>query len=153
MRVRGAGLASVHRPDRRRIKQRKPGGLVVQIPGAKCGDRGQVKRALQIGVIEGSGHVCPGKLNRPPLPSGDRGAGWEISEEVERRPDRCRMWDIRRGGMRDSRPGGMRWLLKILSPWFLTQIKELISSCEILSKWQFINVRLTNLDSCQSNLN
>ncbi|RVX18685.1 Retrovirus-related Pol polyprotein from transposon TNT 1-94 [Vitis vinifera] len=88
MPVRGAGLASVHRPDRRRIKQRKPGGLVVQIPGAKCGDRGQVKRALQIGVIEGSGHVCPGKLNRPPLPSGDRGAGCEISEEVERRPDR-----------------------------------------------------------------
>ena len=111
-------------------KQRKLGGLVVQTPGAKCGDRGQVKRALQIGVIEGSGHVCPGKLNRPPLPSGDRGAGCEISEEVERRPDRCRMWDIRRGGMRDSRPGGMRWLLKILSPWFLTQIKELISSCE-----------------------
>ena len=72
-------------------KQGKPGGLVVQTPGAKCGDRGQVKRALQIGVIEGSGHVCPGKLNRPPLPSGDRGAGCEISEEVERRPDRCRM--------------------------------------------------------------
>ena len=41
-------------------KQGKPGGLVVQTPGAKCGDRGQVKRALQIGVTEGSGHVCPG---------------------------------------------------------------------------------------------
>ena len=26
-------------------KQGKPGGLVVQTPGAKCGDRGQVKRA------------------------------------------------------------------------------------------------------------
>ena len=28
-------------------KQGKPGGLVVQTPGAKCGDRGQVKRALR----------------------------------------------------------------------------------------------------------
>ncbi|WKA11925.1 hypothetical protein VitviT2T_029373 [Vitis vinifera] len=53
-------------------KQGKHGGLVVQTPGAKCGDRGQVKRVLRIGVTEGSGHVCPGKLNRPPLPSGDR---------------------------------------------------------------------------------
>ena len=39
-------------------KQGKPGGLVVQTPGAKCGDRGQVKRALRIGVTKGSGHVC-----------------------------------------------------------------------------------------------
>ena len=60
-------------------KQGKPGGLVVQTPGAKCGDCGQVKRALQISVTEGSGHVCPGKLNRPPFPSGDRGAECEIS--------------------------------------------------------------------------
>ncbi|RVW15907.1 hypothetical protein CK203_073059 [Vitis vinifera] len=60
-------------------KQRKLGGLVVQTPGAKCGDRRQVKRALKIGVTEGSGHVCPGKLNRPPHPSGDRGAGFPTS--------------------------------------------------------------------------
>ena len=74
-------------------KQGKLGGLAVQTPGAKYGDRGQVKRAprvhreraklseeseslttdvLRICVTEGSGHVCPGKLNRPPLPSGDR---------------------------------------------------------------------------------
>ena len=85
-------------------KQGKLGGLMVQTPGAKCGDRGQVKRALQISVTEGSGHVCPGKLNRPPLPSGDRGAGcdginrgaWcEISGEVEHRSDRRQIWDIR----------------------------------------------------------
>ena len=53
-------------------KQGKHGGLVVQTLGAKCGDRGQVKRAFWIGVTEGSGHVCPGKLNHPPLLSGDR---------------------------------------------------------------------------------
>ena len=92
-------------------KQGKPGGLVVQTPGAKCGDRGQVKRALQIGVTEGSGHVCPGMLNRPPLPSGYRGAGCEISN-IRRggmRDSRLgEMKDSRPGGMRDSRPGGMR---------------------------------------------
>ena len=66
-------------------KQGKPGGLVVRTPGAKCGDRGQVKRALRIGIIKGSGHVCPGKLNRPLLPSGDRvpdvryPGGWNVS--------------------------------------------------------------------------
>ena len=76
-------------------KQRKLGGLVVQTPGAKCGDRGQVKRALQIGVIEGSGHVCPRKLNRPHLPFGDRGAECEISGEVEHWSNRRRIWDIR----------------------------------------------------------
>nr|CAN74244.1 hypothetical protein VITISV_037118 [Vitis vinifera] len=54
-------------------KQGKPGGLMVQTPGAKCGDRGQVMCALRIGVTEGSGHVYPRKLNRPHLPSGDRG--------------------------------------------------------------------------------
>ncbi|WKA05087.1 hypothetical protein VitviT2T_023072 [Vitis vinifera] len=42
------------------------------IGGAKCGDRGQVKRALRIVVTKGSGHVCQGKLNRPPFPSDDR---------------------------------------------------------------------------------
>ncbi|KAL6328467.1 hypothetical protein AAG906_038342 [Vitis piasezkii] len=52
-------------------KQGKPGGLV----------------RTRIGVTEGSGHVCPRKLNHPPLPSGDRGAGCEISRKVERRPD------------------------------------------------------------------
>ena len=35
--------------------------------------------AIRMSVIEGSGHVCPGKLNRPPLPSGE--AGCEISGE------------------------------------------------------------------------
>ena len=50
-------------------KQGKPGGLAVQTLGAKCGDRGQVKRALWIGVTEGSGHVYSGKLNRPLLSS------------------------------------------------------------------------------------
>ena len=67
---------------------------MVQTLGAKCGDRGQVMCALRIGVTEGSGHVYPRKLNRPHLPSGDRGrrmrdirverrrtgAGCEISE-------------------------------------------------------------------------
>ena len=73
---------------------------MVQNPGAKCGDRGQVKRALQIGITEGFGHVCPGKLNRPPLPSGNRGVGCEISGQAP---------DMRYpGGMRDSRPGRMR---------------------------------------------
>ncbi|RVX18946.1 Retrovirus-related Pol polyprotein from transposon TNT 1-94 [Vitis vinifera] len=62
-------------------KQGKPGGLVVQTPGAKCGDRGQVKRALQIGVTEGSGHR------------------WNVGRQAP---------DMRYpGGMRDSRPGGM----------------------------------------------
>ncbi|RVW95224.1 hypothetical protein CK203_025590 [Vitis vinifera] len=98
MPVRGAGLALVRWPFSGAIaghfqvpfqapllvvclggKQGKPGGLVVQTPGAKCGDRGQVKRALQIDVTEGSGHVCPGKLNRSPLPSGDRGAEFPTS--------------------------------------------------------------------------
>ena len=57
---------------------------MVQTPGAKYGDRGHVKRALRIGVTEGSGHVYPGKLNRPPLPSSDSGgagcetSGWNI---------------------------------------------------------------------------
>ncbi|WKA07069.1 hypothetical protein VitviT2T_024936 [Vitis vinifera] len=32
--------------------------------------------AIRISVIEGSGHVCPGKLNRPPLPSGDKRRMW-----------------------------------------------------------------------------
>ena len=54
---------------------------MIQTPGAKCGNRGQVKRALRISVTEGSGHVCSGKLNCPPLPSGDRGAGCEIFGE------------------------------------------------------------------------
>ena len=31
---------------------------------------------LRVSTIKGSGHVCPGKLKRPPLPS-----GCEISEE------------------------------------------------------------------------
>ena len=39
--------------------------------------------ALRISAIRGSGHVCPGKLNHPPLPSGVR-----YPEKVERRPDR-----------------------------------------------------------------
>ena len=53
---------------------------MVQTPGAKYGNRGHVKRALRIGITEGSGHVYPGKLNRPPLPSNDSGgAGCEIS--------------------------------------------------------------------------
>ena len=125
-------------------KQGKPGSLAVQTPGAnKCGDRGQVKRAprthreraklsgeseslttdvLRISVTEGSGHVCPGKLNCPPLPSGDRipdvryPGGWnvngqdsgcEISGWMECRPDRIS--DMRYpGGMRENfRPGGM----------------------------------------------
>ena len=47
-------------------KQGKLGGLVVQTPGAKCGDRGQVKRALLIGVTERSGHSYPEKLERRP---------------------------------------------------------------------------------------
>ena len=47
---------------------------MVQTPGAKYGDCGHVRRALRIGVTEGSGHVYPGKLNRPPLPSSDNGA-------------------------------------------------------------------------------
>ena len=46
---------------------------MVQTPGAKCGDRGQVMRALRIGVTKGSGHVYLGKLNRPPLLSDDMG--------------------------------------------------------------------------------
>ena len=37
---------------------------MVQTPGAKCGDRGQVKRTLRIGVTEGSGHAYPEKLER-----------------------------------------------------------------------------------------
>ena len=71
-------------------KQGKPGGLVVQTPGAKCGDHGQVKRALRIGVTEGSRHVCPGKLNHPPLPSGDRRQMWDIRVDgtsADRIPD------------------------------------------------------------------
>ena len=58
---------------------------MVQTPGAKCGDRGQVKGALRIGVTKGSGHVYPGKLNRPHLLSGDRvpnvryPGGWNVS--------------------------------------------------------------------------
>ena len=61
-------------------KQGKHGGLVVKTLGAKYGNRGHVKRALRIGVTEGSRHVYPGKLNRPPLPSGNSGgAGCEIS--------------------------------------------------------------------------
>ena len=57
---------------------------MVQTPGAKCGDRGQVMCALRIGVTEGSGHVYPGKLNHPPLPSSDSGgarcgtSGWNV---------------------------------------------------------------------------
>ena len=57
---------------------------MVQTPRAKCGDRGQVKCALWIGVTKGSEHVCRGKLNRPPLPSSDRVSdvrypgGWNV---------------------------------------------------------------------------
>ena len=65
-------------------KQGNPGGLVVETPGAKCGDHGQVMCALRIGVTEGSGHVYSGKLNRPPLPSGDRGRRMR-DIQVERR--------------------------------------------------------------------
>ena len=53
---------------------------MVKTLGAKYGNRGHVKRALRIGVTEGSRHVYSGKLNRPPLPSGNSGgAGCEIS--------------------------------------------------------------------------
>ena len=60
---------------------------MVQTPGAKCGDRGQVKRAVRIGVTKGSGHVYPGKLNRPPFPSGNRvpdvryPGGWNVGRQ------------------------------------------------------------------------
>ncbi|RVW29300.1 hypothetical protein CK203_103583 [Vitis vinifera] len=57
-----------HKRKNRR-KARKAWRFGGSNPGAKCGDRGQVKRALRIGVTEGSGHVCPGKLNRPLLSS------------------------------------------------------------------------------------
>ena len=62
-------------------KQGKPGGLAVQTLGAKCGDRGQVKRALRIGVTEGSGHVCPGKLNHPLLLSAGQAPDVRYSEK------------------------------------------------------------------------
>ena len=62
---------------------------------------------LRISVTEGSGHVCPGNLNRPPLPSGDRIPNERYLEKVERRPDRIP--DVRYpGGMSvNFRPGGM----------------------------------------------
>ena len=75
-------------------KQGKPKDLVVQTPGAKCGDRGQVKRALWIGVTEGSGHVCPGKLNRPSLLSGGRRRMWDIRRRWDVGRTELRLWDI-----------------------------------------------------------
>ena len=36
--------------------------------------------AIRISIIEASEHVCPGKLNRPPLPSGGRRRMWNIRE-------------------------------------------------------------------------
>ncbi|RVW94101.1 hypothetical protein CK203_038220 [Vitis vinifera] len=112
-------------------KQGKPKGLPVQTLGAKYGDCRQVKRAprahheraklsgeseslttnvLRISITEGSGHVCLGKLNRPPLPSGDRRRiipDVRYPKKVERRPDRIltlsgMSYDSRLGGMSDA---------------------------------------------------
>ena len=86
--------------------------LVVSIVGAFCGRKwirriASVWRAklsgeselsvtdvLRVGATRGSRHVCPGKLNRPPLPFGGRIRMWDIrrSQNVGRIP----MWDIRR---------------------------------------------------------
>ena len=51
---------------------------------------------LRISVTEGSGHVYPGKLNRPPLPSGDRRQMWDIRRMWNVGRTEFRMWDIRR---------------------------------------------------------
>ena len=100
-------------------KQGKLGGLVVQTPWAKCGDRRQVKRALLIGVTERSGHSYPEKLERRP----DRRRMWDIWRRWDVGRTEWRLWDIQirverwpdripnmryPGGMRDSRPGEMR---------------------------------------------
>ena len=120
-------------------KQGKPEDLVVQTPGAKCGDRRQVKRTLRIGVTKRFGHVCPRKLNRPPLPSGDRRRMWDIrvdgmsadmipdvrypggwnvngqdsgcdiSRWMECRRTGFRMWDIRVDGMSADRISDVRY--------------------------------------------
>nr|CAN81831.1 hypothetical protein VITISV_019623 [Vitis vinifera] len=80
-------------------KQGKPGGFVVQTPGAKCGDRGQVMRAPRIGVTKGFGHVYLGKLNRPPLLSDDMGRRMrDIRVEQRWTGARCKISEWNGGG-------------------------------------------------------
>ena len=80
---------------------------------------------LRVGATRGSGHVCPGKLNRPPLPSGGRRRMWNIRRRwnvgrIELQlwdiPDKVERWsgrilDVRHpGGVSDDfHPGGMSY--------------------------------------------
>ena len=57
---------------------------------------------LQVSVTGGSGHVCPGKLNRRPLPSGDRRRMWYIRRWWNAGPDR--ITTVRYPEMVESRP-------------------------------------------------
>ena len=52
--------------------------------------------ALRVSPIKGSGHVWPGKLNRPPLPSGVKRRMWNIRRKWNVDRTEFRMWDIRR---------------------------------------------------------
>ena len=51
---------------------------------------------FQVSAVKGSGHVCPGKLKRPPLPSGIRCRMWNIWRRWNVCRTEFRMWDIRR---------------------------------------------------------
>ena len=55
-----------------------------------------VTDVFRISVIEGSRHVYPGKLNRPPFPSGNRRRMWDIRRMWNVGRTEFRMWDIRR---------------------------------------------------------
>ena len=51
---------------------------------------------LRISVTEGSGHVCSGKLNRLPLPSGNRRRLWSTRRWWNVGRTEFRLWDIQR---------------------------------------------------------
>ena len=60
-----------------------------------------VADTLRVSATGGSGHVCPGKLNRRPLPSGDRRRLWSIwSRWIVYRiefPSGCNEWEFSSG--------------------------------------------------------
>ena len=54
------------------------------------------KKTLRVSAIRGSENVWPGKLKRPPLPSGVRRRMWNIWRRWNVGRTEFRMWDIRR---------------------------------------------------------
>ena len=75
--------------------------------------------AVRVSVTRGSGHVCPGKLNRWPLPSGDRCRMRSIRRRWDVGWTELRLWDIR-----------MEWVrISVRVEWAMPRVARGTSAC------------------------